>query len=205
MNISNRSLAILLLIAIMISSISMLNNMRVINITGFATMSGDAQVYIPAVQAIGFVMNTSISFGSGSIDRTIGNTCILTVDGSSSWKSNACKGFSSTAPQPLIIENQGNTNLGIQVATDKSAQDFIGGTNSKFEYIVTNNEANSCASTPKPSSWTDVNTTSPGTTVCNNLGFTDSADSIKISIKVTIPTDASGSKGATFTVIGTET
>ena len=47
---------------------------------------------------------------------------------------------------------------------------------------------------------------SNATTICDNLGFTDSNDTLKIDLKVVIPlavmTGSSGQKSATLTVTG---
>jgi hypothetical protein len=86
--ISNRTLAILLIIAIAISlggtivSLNRLAQVRVPVITGFASDQGTATVNITSQASLIFAVN-SIDFGNGWVNSTAANTCEMTAVNSS--------------------------------------------------------------------------------------------------------------------------
>ncbi|HSU72826.1 MAG TPA: hypothetical protein VLJ21_03175, partial [Candidatus Binatia bacterium] len=125
----------------------------------------------------------------------------------------------TTVTQGFTLENDGSANATIQLQFSNNFSGFLGGdtTLGWYRYNVSNNESSSCRNstggtgcaanvncTYNPVAWSDVNTTVPGTTICPKLLFTDSSDSLKVDINISIPYDApAGSKLSTLTATAT--
>jgi hypothetical protein len=221
-DITNRSLAGLLVVAIVISigGTWLLANQSpgFLAITGLtqSTDTGTAQLTVQTFGSIRFAVN-SVNFGSGQVNTSGGNQgCILDTNGTND--SNRCENFTANSVG-FQLENDGSANATIQLSFSNSASGFLGGdpTIAKYRYVVSNNETNSCSNstggftcaanqncTVAPIGWSDVNTTSPGTTICPKLLFTDLSDSLKVGINITIPYDSpSGAKLSTLTATAT--
>ncbi|MEM4711261.1 MAG: hypothetical protein QXL18_04925, partial [Candidatus Woesearchaeota archaeon] len=186
---------------ISINKINAVEKLRVT--TGYALSDeGVALINISSSTSIKFAVNT-IDWGTGIVNTSGGYiNCTMNTEGSNSL---GCSGF-NTVTQGFVLENDGNTMVGVQLYSNASAAQFIGGgetgNNPLFMYKVSNNESNSCISGLNPTSYNDVNTTPLGTTICssNSFNFTDNSDSLRIDILINIPYNApSGEKSATFT------
>jgi len=137
----------------------------------------------------------SVSWGTGYV--TIGSTnCTLDTEGTTT----DCTNFTEVN-DPLVIENTGTTDVKLELASDKDAAGFIGGTGPTFRWKMTAGESESCANMT-PQNYTDVNTTNPGTTVCTTF-YANGADTLNIDLEVVIPSDAIGVKSATITATAT--
>lgn len=207
MEISNKTLALLLVAAVVVSlggTILSLNRLSRLSVpsTGFVTSSGTTSVDVTTQSSIRFAIS-SVDFGTGSVNTTGGfQNCTLTINSSSTIVKNGCTGFNSTnIGDTFILENDGNTNLNVTLNSTKAASAFIGGTAPLYKYAVSNNETSSCTGTITGAGWTDVATTDPN--ICTNLTYNDNADTLRIGINITIPYDAVGTKTATFTATGT--
>lgn len=170
-------------------------------ITGFASTSGNISVSVNTTQQVRFAVGT-IDWGSGSVNAS-GTLCNMTTEGLVS----GCSGF-TTVNNGLIIENSGNTNLSIALYSNDTARGFIG-SGASFQWKVSNNgtESGSCATTTTPSVYSAVNVSiSNQTTVCSNLGFGDSNDSLRVDINIGIPlslvTSSTGLKRVTINLVG---
>ena len=204
MEITNKTLAMLLVAAVAISLFGTIFSVNKLNqfgefrsTTGFATTdTGTAVVVVNTSTSIKFVVAT-IDWGSGSVNSTSGFlNCTLATDAANT---EGCAGF-NTVSQGFILENDGNTVAAVSLAANRTAVQFIGGTGEGggplFRYKVANNgtESSSCT-TPLPVAYTDVNVTAPGTVICADLNYTDIQDSLEIDIYVNIPyTSPSGQK-----------
>ncbi|GIU70270.1 MAG: hypothetical protein KatS3mg002_1506 [Candidatus Woesearchaeota archaeon] len=198
MEITNKTLGLLLVAAVTISlfgtiiSINRMNRiMEMSSLSGYATTAqGNVSVYVNTSTSIRFAIDY-VDWGTGYVNTTGGYVnCTLRTDGTPN--SAGCVGFNELN-QGFVLENDGTTTATVQLYSNANASQFIGGTSDgggpQFMYKVSQNESNSCISGLTPTSFTDVNTTSPGTTICpsSNFNFTDSADSIKIDLYVNIP------------------
>jgi len=216
--ISNKSLAILLVVAISVSlvgtivSLNRLSQLRAPGITGFATdtSTGTAQVYVGTTASLKFSTN-DLDFGTIAVNTTLGQiNCSVWSGNSTGGKSKSTDGQcdnQSTGPGAwtnLEIENDGNTNVTITMVSDVAAAAMIGGENPKFALKGVVNETGSCK-TIGPILWEDVNTTAMD--ICtspNGLDWVANNDSIDIAFNLTIPWNAAvGSKTATLTATGT--
>jgi len=209
MELSNKSLALLLVVAIVISvggtmvSLSKLNSIRY---TGFASSSnspqGTANLTINSSLVLTFVVS-NVNFGTGyTNDSGAGiEQCVMDTNGSAN--SADCIGFNSGV-SPFVLRNDGNKNLNVSISANENATTFISGTNPVFQFFIEDNETGSCT-TPNPTVWTDMNTTSVD--MCGTGGLLanpSTSDELRIHIKVSVPQDAiPGAKTATLTAAGT--
>jgi len=184
-------LAAVLLIAIAISAFYM----GEIPLTGMFTDTGVTTAIISST--------TYINFTRDLLNWSVGTV----VEGSAGCRINTfgditnCTGF-NIITGPLVIENIGNTNVSLQLVSSKDAAAFVGGTNPRFQYNVSEGEGNSCLSvvgatcdtgTPNsqnPKTLTDVNTTMDGTIICPCFQALDGMDELNIDIEIFIPSDS---------------
>ena len=207
---SDNALIIVLLIAILLSVFFYITPSG-IQFTG-KVIDKDAGTTTAIVAPTAYINFTTekISWGTGSlVDGTMGcklNTISATDN---------CTDFSAVNT-PLVLENVGNTNVRIQLVSNKNASAFIGGSGPRFQYRVAEKEGGSCLSnvgnvcnifTPNnqtPKIFTNVNITGDGTTICPCLLARDARDSLKIDVEVFVPYNTlTGQKSAVFTAIAT--
>ncbi len=211
--ISNNALATLAVAALIVSVAgTMLAVSRGPAFTGFQTGSSNATVQftLQQVASIRFAIAT-VNFGTGFVNTSAGNTiCILDTNGTNDPAK--CRNF-TTVTQGLVLENDGTINVTVSLVSNKNDTAFIGGndTLNAFRWRVAQNESNSCGNLTGPTTFVDVNTTAPGTLICNifstgngGFNFLDAQDTLLIDVNITIPYDAlAGPKNATLTATGT--
>lgn len=161
----------------------------------------------PGTVIVSVTAQTEINFTAGSIDWGAGSVnsgaSSATLDSEAgtvtggSWTSNSGE---------LILENIGTDNVTLDIHSDKDADALVGGTASinSFQWKMAEIESGSCVNITD-TSWTDVNTTSPGTRICDLFDATDANDSIKIDFKIVIPSDTTVSGAQTATITATAT
>ncbi len=88
----------------------------------------------------------------------------------------------------FLVENQGNVNVSITVASDKNAAAFIGGSTPLFQMFGGANESGSCAGTGLNTSMQDLGASA--ITVCPSLAYPDTADTIWAYVLVRINSDS---------------
>ena len=192
--ISNNILAILLVIAIVIGLIGFFIPKKIV---GKVTDTGALQVTVSELTAINFTDDV-INWGTGNVKE--GYTyCEMDTEGN---MGSGCEGFTNQN-NGFTIENIGNVDVILQLATGKNADELIGGSNPLYQYKVVEAESGSCDGL-YPSTYTNVNSTSPGDTICSAFYAEDRMDSVYIHVKVRIPSDAPpGTKSDTFTATAT--
>ena len=194
------SLFTLAFIAMLISAVAAgysyisTNNYKENLITGFGTSVGTINLSVETLAEVNFTTN-SINFLSGKVNTGGANATLDTSLGTvvgGNWTANSA-GF--------VVENIGNVNVTLDLKTGKSAATFIGGTNPQYQFNVTNTEVGSCTNASYTlATFADVNTTNPGTRICNVFGFANAADRIRIDVKLVIPSDSyTGALGDYFT------
>jgi len=237
--ISNKTVVALLVATIIVSlggtfialgSVSnKLSSLGLGPITGFAIGSNaSTTVTVQTFSSIKF-SQASVAFGSGSVNTTGGfNNCTLSTTDSNS---SGCTDFSEVS-NGFTIENDGNSNLTVQLRSNISAADFIGVDTAKFLWNVTVNETGSCRNntgqgiiqpntTGAGNDCGDGNTSNtagepnncgnifePANTsnrvICPRLLFADGSDALNIDINISIPADApAGQKVAGIFITGT--
>ncbi|MGV8140853.1 MAG: hypothetical protein ACP5NW_00255 [Candidatus Woesearchaeota archaeon] len=224
MEISNKTLAWMVVAAIVVSfagTLFSLNNLNRLgsmnNMAGFATVnaSGNAQVQISSQAGLTFSVG-ALTFGSGSVNGTAPYHCNLTINKSTGdviTKAGVCSEFSDTnSGGPLTLENTGNVPLNVTINFSSDANNFIGGyadvnnPDPLFRFTVSDNETGSCGNLNNSFiGWTDVQNTSLATySICDNMGYVAGTDSLSIGIKVQIPANAAqGVKTVYITATGT--
>lgn len=165
--------------------------------TGYSiTNSGDISVTVLPMAAIDFKIN-EIDFGSGKVNSGEMNATIDT-------KGNVSRGSWIPTFGGFTIENIGNINLSLTLKSTKTASEFIGGTGPGYFFSIDNIEDNSCTSGLVFGQWYEVNTTYPGTAICNNFNSEELNNSISVDLRLVIPHDSRlGFQNDTFTAIGT--
>ena len=204
MDISNRTLMWLLILAIAISlwgTMTSLSKLQRLSITGAVSANGTAQLYINTSLGIIFAVDT-VDWGSGYVNQSAADWCLLNTTGG---KTSGCAEF-NTVTQGLVIENTGNAVFSsVQLRSEKNATEFLGeDCSAVFQWKISENETGSCG-TLHDTSWTDVNTSDPGTTICENFQFANDQDSLLVDLQINftyqIPT---GSKTTQLVVTGTQ-
>lgn len=210
--LSNKTLALLLVFAIIFSlggTLLTLNKIKKVGITGMVTnvTSGYVNASVESRVAANLTLK-AVDFGIGYV--TMGcNNCTLDTQGGST-PGGCCSDF-STAQRGIVIENSGNQVLKIEVNFSLNASDFIGGDTSinEFKMLVVQNESKSCKTLGATwsSTYANVPIYNTGETageVCDRLSPNLANDSIRLHINITIPDDASaGEKNASVIITGT--
>jgi hypothetical protein len=139
----------------------------------------------------------SVNWGTGYV--TVGGTiCTLDTENTKT----GCTGFTAVNA-PFVIENIGTTDVKLELKSNASAADFIGGTSPSFKWKVSSGEGTSCTDIT-PGTWANVNTTGTGTKVCTIFYADDNNDVLEIDLQVVIPSDAAAAaKSATITATAT--
>ncbi|MCD4770932.1 hypothetical protein K8R30_00770 [archaeon] len=167
-------------------------------LTGMATTNDTGDVNVTITDSAGINFTTDLlDFGSGAV--TPGQTAVLESNGTGtnlSWSGAKVTG-------ELVLENIGNNNVSIMLQTDKSAQEFIGGSSgATFEAMVSNDsEPLSCVGTNTFTTFAPINTTPQ--LACGSFNFSDAADELIIDFRINIPDDATGAKTIEIKAIGT--
>jgi len=164
-------------------------------LTGHATDTGTANLTIVSQASLQFVTN-NINWESGAVDEAPTSATIDsegTVD-DGNW---------TIVNQGLTLQNDGNTNISLQLTTSNVAAAFIGGSEVTPSYMlkVDNNETDSCI-VNNMSSYTEA--TGVPQAACDNFGYVNTADAVDINVQLVIPEDAlPGAKGSVITATGT--
>jgi hypothetical protein len=169
------------------------------NITGRVTDLGTVNLTVEQKIEINFTVD-NINFGSGQVTGGASNATLQ-----SNLTGNALNGNWTQPGADLLLVNNGNVNVSIELSTTKNSTTMIGGTGPEYQYSIRNNELTSCnGSQIGFGGFNDVNKTSPGTMICDSLNFRDDKDSVNITIRIVIPSDAaSGVLGDIITATGT--
>ena len=229
MEVSNRTIMALLIATVVVSlggtyiSLSAVNNkltsIGLVPITGFAVIpNATATVTVNTISSIKF-SQASVAFSTGSVNTASGfNNCTLSTTSASN---SGCTDFSEVST-PFTIENDGNTNLSVELRSNATATTFIG-SGALFLWNVSVSESGSCVN----ASGTDRTAVQPNTSVgcggttnacgsifesvstsnkniCPSLLYRDGSDALNIDINITIPYDSpTGAKAAALIVTGT--
>jgi hypothetical protein len=174
--------------------------LAIMSTIAYAGIDGSVDLNLTETTEVSFT-TASVNWGTGHV--TSGHTsCTLTTGDAE--LADGCDDF-TVVSAPLVIENMGNNDVKLELASNKDAAGFIGGTSPTFKWKMTANETASCTGIT-PEIYTNVNTTSAGTQVCTRFFALDTKDALNIDLEVVIPSDtaASGAKTATITATATK-
>mgnify|MGYP003995942149 CR=1 FL=1 len=167
-----------------------------------ATDTGYVNITIESSASINFT-TSEINFGSGLVNGTY---AYLQTNGSGTMQNwNGSEGVVSTG---FNITNLGNTNLTLNISSDKNASAFLGGTDPWFYIMVDNRTTVAGASCKSAAFAADVavpvwgNITTSELVICDVFGYESQQDSVVVYLGV--PNDATpGAQVATITATGT--
>ncbi len=214
-DLSNKTLAILLGISIVIS---------LGGIVVFMSNSGDeltgaaispvalARINITARASINWTVS-AVDWGTGYVNDTA-LTCVLDTEGTNSITN--CTDF-TTVTEGLRLLNDGNRKVQVNISSNVTPAQFIGGTNPGFAWKWANNESNSCGD-PAPGNACGTNASAlqyqgaystvsvPSVEVCPCFNPQNANDLLNCELQVIIPSDSlTGVREATITAIATAT
>lgn len=213
-DLSNKALALLLLVAIVVSVGGTLFTLDRVTKVGSATgravdldATGKTNFSIQNSLSIRFI-NTLVPFGTGYVNGSL-TSCYMGTNATPPLGTRGCIGFNATVDAlNLTIENDGNVAANISLNFSKNATTFIGGNTvtPSFQYEVINAESSACATIGNGSTFKEVGAIEVNGTnarVCTNLGFTDSADLLSVGFFLIIPENAAiGSHEVIVTALG---
>ena len=188
MDMSNKSLALLLVAAIVISlggTMIVLNQISDYRITGLATSMGNVTLEVSSSAACRVTSN--VSFGAASAPTQQIN--ISTMIDNSGEGFNDCT--SNSACYGMQVNNTGNVDLNISLTSDANATDLLGYTVNDtmwFTHACINGTAATGVSdgciTGLDTVWAEVNKTEH--LICNNLTWDPGYEAFTIEYNVTL-------------------
>ncbi len=194
-DISNKTLAILVGIAIVVSVVGIMSfgKPSVLYVTGRGT-TGNVSVNLTS--SVSVLVKYNINFGNG---RVLGSNLSSTLESNNT----AAKGGSWTySKQYIYIENDGTVNESLNVSEPTAVASWLGGTNPAIYTRGWQTEVGACTNNATLFAYHDISTTAQAV-LCPNLQYGNSADTVNASIKLVVPSDASTGKRnvvLTFTV-----
>ncbi len=212
-DISNKALVLLLIVAIVVSfagTLVSLNRLykNIYPLTAFVTVpNATATLEITTGASLSFSSPTTVNWGTGYVNVSGTNPKNCTIDtmgGISRGCSRGASGFNAVS-NGFTIQNDGNSNLTINLSINRTLAQFIGIAKGNFTFNASLNETGSCedsnGNTQYPmgaESWFRTNRSwrpidaniSDGVIICTRLRYEDASDEINIDLNVSIPENA---------------
>ncbi len=191
--ISNRTLTILLVLAIIASvggtivNISKINNLILrVPITGKAsTAVGYVNITISEVASIATIDNI-IDFGSCSPNATYGTNVTSNISGD--WGApGVCSSIPVGPPDNITLKNDGNIFINVTVESDKTGPDLLSSGSAIFWLAADNNTNDPGCVGVLEDDWFTVSATGTEYNLCDNLTKTKT---LYVYAKLYIPADA---------------
>ncbi len=182
--VSNNVLAVLVVIAIVISLAGIATTLNLLGqvpvLTGGVT--GVTQATVAAAITISLPVNT-VNFGTMNVGDTDNTTDL--------------------SPYPFVVRNDGSVDVNVTVnATQLWSGTGATGTSTYYQFLSAENETGSVfnSSIDLVTDWTNMPIASPAVKLVDRLKFTDANDEVRAHIKVTVPLDEpAGAKSSTVT------
>ena len=201
-DISNKTLAILVGIAIVISLVGILSIGKggIVYMTGKGT-SGAGPVTFNATSEVSIKVTGSIDWGNGRVNSTATSATLDSNAGT------VVGGTWSAITKYIVIENDGTVNISVNLSADGSnnAAGLVGGTSPTFQMKAIETESGACAGT-LGTTYTDVPSSAEiPFNICDLLQYGLTVDQFNVSAKLVIPSDApAGARNATITFSATQ-
>lgn len=218
-DISNRTLALLVGVAIIISVAGILVAQRgTLHVTGMAQYSPEANLTIQKFVEI--TVTDNIEFGEGAVyaadsyaDLYSHNATVCGVGGCADVSggtagSDGGNWTFTTADGVIFVENSGNVNVNLSVTSSDTAATMIGGTSPAplLQLWAREHESGSCEDAVDPAvlgSFTEV--TGSEQLICDNFSTVNTKDEVNITAYARVPADAApGLKTTTLTITALE-
>jgi hypothetical protein len=218
MDLSNKALALVLIIATTISIVGTILTVTRLDLAGpsyivtgrAATDTGTTNFSINTTISVAFTQN-NVDFGTGIVNASGSHNCTLNTTGPGMLAGGTnptggpdCIGFNASV-QPLRIQNQGTSNVTLNVTFSQTATTFVGGTSPSFSYRSSWNETSSSCGGNGLNSNTSVNevaSANSNISLCNATRFNWVANSrtLNLDLGIKIPQDApTGTRLVTIT------
>ncbi len=189
MDVSNRTIAILLFLAMAVSlagTLVAVAKMNSLSMSGYATNpNATAQLTIANTLSIKFSV-ASIDWGSGYVNGSA-NECNLTTSDVGAAPYGGCVGFVDPAPAPLRLENDGNVVANVTVKLNQTPGTWIGDGSAQAWINVQEGEAGSCTLNLL-TGLTSISTTP--VTICERFQYANTNDELTLGMKVLVPNTA---------------
>ncbi len=194
MDLSNRFLAVLLIVAMLVSlggtlySIARLNLMSGFGTSGFVnvTISNWTNLNVTAVDC---------DFGSGAVNASYTYAILASNSTITNWN-----GTGETTN--MSIQNDGNVNITVNVSSGKNTSTFLGGgTRQAYKIFAGNKDGVACTGIPTAALYPGIEiNTSGNAQICSNLSPLDTADEMWVGCYLEIADNTPpGSKTDTWT------
>jgi hypothetical protein len=217
MDLSNKALALVLIIATTISlvgivmTVSRLDDVGSVYVSGRATTdTGTTNFTINSTISVAFIQN-NVDFGTGIVNGSGSHNCTLNTTGPAMLNGGVnptggpdCIGFNASV-QPLRIQNQGTSNVTLNITFSQIASTFVGGTSPSFSYRSSwNDSLSSCGGNGLNAnvSVNEVAAANTNISVCNATRFNwvTGSRTLNLDLGIKIPQDApSGTRLVTIT------
>jgi len=211
-DLSNKALTLIVLITLAVAFASttvFYSKFKGDKLTAAATTEqAIARLNITSRASINFTVS-SVDWGSGFVNESY-IYCQLNTEGLNEIN---CTNF-TTVSEGIRIENDGNRNVILNISTNNSAAQFLGGTNPIYEWKFEFNESDSCgsggvgatcitnASALNFQSYTTVSTTS--VEVCPCFRSSNPSDLLNLELQIRVPSDSfTGLRESTITAVAT--
>lgn len=194
-DISNKTLAFLVGIAIVISVVGILSVGKpgIVYITGRAS-NGNGNVSVNLTSTLSILVTGNINFGNG---RVYANSTNATLDSTTSTATGGTWSWSN--PMYIYVQNDGTVNESVNVSATANAQQLIGGSSQLFQ--IKGIATTSGCVTSLQTSYTNVpNSTDTPLQLCQRLIYTNGNNNVNVSALLVIPSDAAvGQRNTTLT------
>ncbi|NCO11848.1 hypothetical protein CO038_03450 [Candidatus Pacearchaeota archaeon CG_4_9_14_0_2_um_filter_39_13] len=159
---------------------------------------GTANLTVETQASINFT-TAVVNWGSGKVNDGQTQAHLSTVGAGSVSNGNW------TAATGLILENNGNSNVSLNITVGKNASNFIGGTGSLYFINVSDNEVGACTNASGFALGLFYSANTSNTLLnCNSFRFDEAADAIRIDFNITIPENSlKGALGDIITATAT--
>lgn len=187
-------------------ALAVLLSLGAFKVTAAGTNSnGTVSISITAVTEINFTVD-ALNFGNGMVDSGKAQAELTSLGTgqvtNGTWTPNGGN---------LTLQNIGQTNVNLDIVSNMSAIQLVGGTSPVFQWNVTDAASNSCTGVINLTSgvvggysWGNVNTTGVGTRFCTSFNYVGGSDVLMMDFKIIVPNDFNTTGGnARITATGT--
>lgn len=204
--LSNRALAVLLVLTIVVSiggTLISLNSIPQGTVTvGHVTAEGTTQLTVAGLTQI-TLTDDAVDFGTCGLNSSQTITYISNgTNGESLEDSDStCSG---SFPDTMTLENTGNKYVNLTISSNATGAEFVDASSGEgsLYFAMANKEVDAC-NDGLITTFTNFSAAPYNYTFCNNFSPTNTEDELYIMYQVTLPPDTrDGTKTATITITG---
>jgi len=189
-----KALMVVAVVAVVLSAVNLYGIAdRSARIHGYAESdTGPVDVIVETSASIEFVAGSdAIDWGTGHVDTSGAATYAVLDTVGPTYVTDWVETVAGSVSGGLVLRNIGNTEVSVELESNRDAATFIGGTHDQlFQWMISENEAGACAGTLGDTSWTDVAVGTPSVICDDLLDIPDGTDELLIDLQVNVPDDA---------------